>query len=179
MNDRKESKNMKHDDDDAKTDCVENGDCHLFKIVQSRTIMRRLASFLSMNDWSKLMAATGGQIFQLFCCKSVQFRIPRTLTCSDDPNMFPTPYSVQRYYDWEKEEFFDDIIVCQDEFNSSCDCISGYFHMKDIHSEWCRCTERFQKVQEAENTWNSGEGFKQTLRLKIPNKHITSDAIRL
>ena len=133
MNNEEESKSMRHDDDD-KTGCVENSDCHLFKIVHCRTIMRRLASFLSMNDWSKLMAASGGQIFQLFCCKTVQFRIPKTRTCLDDPNRCPTPFSLQRYYDWEREEFFEDIVVCQDKITSSCDYISGYFHMKDIHS---------------------------------------------
>ena len=48
-----------HDVHDEK----EQGGCHLNKVVHIHSVMRRIASYLSLSQWSRLMLAYGGRIF--------------------------------------------------------------------------------------------------------------------
>ena len=155
------------------------GASNLYKVRHIHTVMWKIASFLTMGEWSKLMLATGGRMFRLFCCKRVRFRIPKSRDCPTNPDRCITPFKQQRYYDWETEEFFEDITVHQDRIDPSSKYVTGFIHKKDIHSELCRCTNRFQNVQKAERDWKRGHGFKQVINITVPNRAVDFDIITL
>ena len=152
----------------------EQGECHLNKVAHIHSVMRKIASYLSLSQWSRLMLAYGGRIFQLFCCKTVQFRIPKDSKCLIDPDLCPTPFRQNRYYDWEREEFICDTTINQDCIDPASKYVTGFLHQPDIHNELCRCTNRFQKVQKAEVEWSNGDGFKQTIQVTVPNRTTVS-----
>ena len=156
------------------------GASSLSRITHVHTIMRKIGSYLTVQEWAMLMAAMEGRVFWLFCCQTVQFRILKTRESPSDPDRCVTPFWQQRYFDFVTGELTENILVHQDKVSSTLDYVSGFVHRADIHSELCSCSNRFRRVRQAEVGWKRGWRFaKQTINVTVPNRLFDDEIVTI